>query len=174
MSAALRLLSECSAAGVELYLDNGRLRYRARVGIYTEALRQKVAAHKSELIALIQAQGRPCPESVEGQARIYETAHSNPAESSGDLQHSAVQQRGVHQISVASGHAGQRDVAGTAEAPQAGAPATPTRGRAADVSFVESRRTSCVPLDTGGHRTFRAPPKAPSPGTMPPPMNVPR
>jgi tubulysin polyketide synthase-like protein len=29
MSAALDLLSECTAAGVELYLDNGRLRYRA-------------------------------------------------------------------------------------------------------------------------------------------------
>jgi hypothetical protein len=54
MSAALRLLSECTAAGVELYLDNGRLRYRARAGVYTEALRQKVAAHKTALIALLQ------------------------------------------------------------------------------------------------------------------------
>src|SRR5918992_3710848 len=98
MSAVTDLLSECSAAGVELYLDNGRLRYRARVGVYTEALRRKVAAHKSELIALIQA-------------RIDETAHSNPAESSGGLQRSVVQQRGVHQVSVASGHAGQRNVA---------------------------------------------------------------
>src|SRR2546430_2169700 len=105
MTAAIDLLSECNEAGVELYLDNGRLRYRAQAGVYTEALRQKVAAHKSELIALIQA-------------RIYETAHSNPAESSGGLQHSAVQQRGVHPVSVASGHAGQRNVAGTAEAPQ--------------------------------------------------------
>jgi hypothetical protein len=54
MSAALDLLSECSAAGVELYLDTGRLRYRARVGAYTEVLRQKVAAHKAALIALLQ------------------------------------------------------------------------------------------------------------------------
>jgi hypothetical protein len=53
MSTALDLLSECSAAGVELHLDNGRLRYRARAGAYTEALRQKVAAHKAALIALL-------------------------------------------------------------------------------------------------------------------------
>jgi hypothetical protein len=51
MSTALDLLSECGAAGVELYLDTGRLRYRARAGVYTEALRQKVAAYKTELIA---------------------------------------------------------------------------------------------------------------------------
>jgi TubC N-terminal docking domain len=54
MSAALGLLSECTAAGVELYLDTGRLRYRAQPGAYTEALRRKVAAHKAALIALLQ------------------------------------------------------------------------------------------------------------------------
>lgn len=54
MSAVTDLLSECKAAGVELYLDTGRLRYRARAGVYTEALRQKVAAHKAALIALLQ------------------------------------------------------------------------------------------------------------------------
>ena len=51
MSAVTDLLSECSAAGVELYLDNDRLRYRARAGVYTEALRRKVAACREELIA---------------------------------------------------------------------------------------------------------------------------
>jgi tubulysin polyketide synthase-like protein len=51
MSAVIDLLSECSAAGVKLFLDNGRLRYRARAGVYTEEIKQKVAAYKTELIA---------------------------------------------------------------------------------------------------------------------------
>jgi lactam utilization protein B len=54
MSAALDLLSECKAAGVELYLDNGRLRYRAQPGAYTEAFRQRVAMHRDAVVAALE------------------------------------------------------------------------------------------------------------------------
>ena len=54
MSAALDLLSECSAAGVKLFLDNGRLRYRAQPGAYTEDLRQRVAVHRDAVIAALE------------------------------------------------------------------------------------------------------------------------
>jgi tubulysin polyketide synthase-like protein len=51
VSTALDLLSECSAAGVELFMDNGRLRYRAQPGAYTDDLKRQVAACREELIA---------------------------------------------------------------------------------------------------------------------------
>jgi tubulysin polyketide synthase-like protein len=54
MSAAItKLLSECSAAGVELFLAHGRLRYRAQPGAYTEDLRQRVAVHRDAVIAAL-------------------------------------------------------------------------------------------------------------------------
>src|SRR5918996_6301819 len=57
MTAAVDILSESKAAGVELYLDNGRLRYRAQPGAYTEGLRQKVATCRDEIIAELSSQG---------------------------------------------------------------------------------------------------------------------
>jgi hypothetical protein len=53
MSAVTDLLEECGAAGVELYLDNSRLRYRSQPGAYTEDLRQRVAVHRDALIAAL-------------------------------------------------------------------------------------------------------------------------
>jgi hypothetical protein len=57
MSAVTDLLSECSAAGVKLFLDNGRLRYRAQPGAYTEDLRQRVAVHRDAVIAALAKPG---------------------------------------------------------------------------------------------------------------------
>jgi tubulysin polyketide synthase-like protein len=106
------VVTKAEGAGVTLFVREGKLGARP-IAAVTKELRATIVAHKSELIELIQA-------------RIDETAHSNPAESSADIQRSAVQQRGVHPVSVASDGAGQRNVAGAAEAPQVGAVATPT------------------------------------------------
>jgi hypothetical protein len=51
LSTVIDLLKECTAAGVELYLDTGRLRYRAQPGAYTEELRQGVAVHRDAVVA---------------------------------------------------------------------------------------------------------------------------
>lgn len=47
------LLSDLSAAGVRLYLEGDRLKFRAPVGVMTEDRRAKVRAHRNELIALL-------------------------------------------------------------------------------------------------------------------------
>ena len=56
MSAAVALLQGCEVAGIELFLDNGRLRYRAQPGAYTEDLKQRVGAHKAEIVAELSSQ----------------------------------------------------------------------------------------------------------------------
>ena len=50
---AQQLLNELAAAGVYLYVDGDRLRYRARSGEYSEEMRGRVAEHRGALIALL-------------------------------------------------------------------------------------------------------------------------
>lgn len=50
---ARRLVDELAAAGVYLYVDGDRLRYRARPGGYSDELRRRVDEHRAELIALL-------------------------------------------------------------------------------------------------------------------------
>ncbi len=47
------VLSELRHAGIVLYTEGDRLRYRAPRGAITPALRASVQAHRSELLALL-------------------------------------------------------------------------------------------------------------------------
>jgi hypothetical protein len=49
------LLTVFRARGVEVFVAEGRLRYRAPVGALTEDLRAAAAAHRAELLALLTA-----------------------------------------------------------------------------------------------------------------------
>ena len=53
MNAVTDLINECTDARVDLFLDNGRLRYRSQPGAYTEDLRQRVAVHRDAVIAAL-------------------------------------------------------------------------------------------------------------------------
>jgi hypothetical protein len=50
---ALDLLADFRRAGIELFADAGRLRFRAPAGALTASMREAVAAHREELLALV-------------------------------------------------------------------------------------------------------------------------
>jgi TubC N-terminal docking domain len=50
---ALDLLAEFRKAGVELFAAAGRLRFRAPAGALTASMREAIAAHREELLALV-------------------------------------------------------------------------------------------------------------------------
>ena len=50
---ATELLQALAAAGVTLFVEGDRLRYRAAPGTYSEDLRHAVAKHRAELLALL-------------------------------------------------------------------------------------------------------------------------
>jgi hypothetical protein len=52
---ALALLTDLRRAGVELFADAGRLRFRAPAGSLTASMREAVAAHREELLVLVAA-----------------------------------------------------------------------------------------------------------------------
>jgi hypothetical protein len=47
------LLNECASHGITLEADGGTLRYHTNEGALTPALREKVKAHKAELLAYL-------------------------------------------------------------------------------------------------------------------------
>lgn len=47
---AAAVIERLRAGGVELFIDGGRLRYRAAPGAYTEPLRRLVATHFDEIV----------------------------------------------------------------------------------------------------------------------------
>lgn len=50
---AEQLVAELAAAGVSLYVDGERLRYRARSGAYSDEMRQRVGEQRAALLALL-------------------------------------------------------------------------------------------------------------------------
>ena len=50
---ALELLSNLSSKDIEIWADGDRLRYNAPKGALTPDLREKLADHKSEVLALL-------------------------------------------------------------------------------------------------------------------------
>ena len=48
-------IAHLSAAGVELYIDHGKLRFRAPAGAFTDELRSLAAANRADLIAHLSA-----------------------------------------------------------------------------------------------------------------------
>ena len=52
---ASELLDHVRKQGVRLWVDSGQVRYRAPRDVLTEALRAQLAAHKSEILALLRA-----------------------------------------------------------------------------------------------------------------------
>lgn len=65
MSAPL-LLDELSALRIELYVEDGRLRFRAPPGALTPALKERIAAEREDLVALLSGRERPEPASSLG------------------------------------------------------------------------------------------------------------
>ena len=57
MMTARRLLAELKGAGVELWLADGELRFRAPRGVLDDAARRSVAEHREEIIALLRSCG---------------------------------------------------------------------------------------------------------------------
>ena len=57
MMTARRLLAELKGAGVELWLADGELRFRAPRGVLDDAARRSVAQHREEIIALLRSCG---------------------------------------------------------------------------------------------------------------------
>ena len=65
MSAPL-LLDELAAQRIELHVEDGRLRFRAPPGALTPAHKERIAAHREELLAILSGRERPEPETYEG------------------------------------------------------------------------------------------------------------
>jgi hypothetical protein len=115
MSAVTDLLSECSAAGVKLFLDKGRLRYRAQPGAYTEDLRQRVAVHRDAVVAALASR----PVTLD----LTREAHRQEALTTVKLGESVYRETADN----GAGRIGAREsMASDLEAPQGGATATPT------------------------------------------------
>lgn len=55
---AIEVLADLRHRGVELFVEDGTLRYRAPRGMLTPELREILSAHKTELVALLQG-GEP-------------------------------------------------------------------------------------------------------------------
>ena len=51
-----RLLDTLAGTGAMLWVENGRLRYRAPVGVLTAELRAVAAEHRGELVELLEAE----------------------------------------------------------------------------------------------------------------------
>lgn len=60
-AAAARLVDEFARLGVRLHLTDGRLAYRAPVGALTDALRQRLRAHREALVAYLAGVGGQRP-----------------------------------------------------------------------------------------------------------------
>jgi hypothetical protein len=74
------VLDELTAAGVELYLDGDRLRFRAPPGVMTEARRAQVAAHRAALIAVLMAAPlSTLAPALTPREHLYSLANKNPA-----------------------------------------------------------------------------------------------
>jgi amino acid adenylation domain-containing protein len=60
------LLDELAAQRIELHVEDGRLRFRAPPGALTPALKERIAAHREELLAILEKRERPETETYEG------------------------------------------------------------------------------------------------------------
>lgn len=58
---AAAIYRKLQARGVELFLEDGRLRYRCPQGALTPELRDQAKAHRGELIAMLRGAAVPCP-----------------------------------------------------------------------------------------------------------------